>query len=195
MWGSTDSGTHSGTCLQSVHVTHHSQQCSQVGSPFLQRAEKGVGRGAHLLCSDILARPKGSLGIAPHLKQVGVAQAARAGQPKRGPRLLLLLGSLALQLANDVDGQGALVHQAAATLLRLGLVKTLREPWDLLCGQLLGLAHSLEGVIVDVAGYCLGQEVWQVAWAAPQSDAMLGCCGFQQLRSWHLHASVTAWGA
>ena len=82
-----------------------------------------MNMGTHLLCGDILARSEGSLSIAPHLKQVGVAQAARAGQPKRGPRLLLLLlGSLALQLSNDVDGEGALVHQASATLLRLGLV-------------------------------------------------------------------------
>ena len=154
-------------------------------------------RGTHLLCSDILARTWGSLGIAPHLKQVGVARAARPGQPMsmRGPRLLLLLllSSLALQLTNDVDGQGALVHQATPTLLRLGLVKTLRKPRNLLCTQLLGLAQSLEVFIVEVAGDCLGQEVWQVAWAVPQSDAMLGCCGFQQLRSRHLHASVTVW--
>ena len=157
----------------------------------MRRGWKGV---THLLCSAILARVKGSLSIAPHLKQVGVAQAAGAGQPLSEPRLLLLLlDRLALQLPNDVDGQGALVHQAAATLLRLGLVKTLRKPLDLICALLLGLAHSLEIFIVEVAGYCLGQEVWQVAWAAPQGDAMLGCCGLQQLRSRHLHADVTAW--
>ena len=154
-------------------------------------------KGAHLLCSDILARVKGSLSISPRLKQVRVAKAACTGQPQPRPRLLLplLLDSLALQLPNDVNGQRALVHQAAATLLRLGLVKTLRKPWNLLCAQLLGLAHPLEVIIVEGAGGCLGQDVRHMAWAAPQSDAMLGCCGFQQLRSRHLHAGVTVMSA